>query len=120
MYDGSYACRPRVVIIMMTCYVPVIMMMTSQYDPAMMDPEARAPDPHLVTNYSTSYSNEDYLSRTDPLTMLRVNDNMRIALRAYDERCVAVARRAGATWEEIGQAVGMAKQNAQRKWSHVG
>lgn len=96
-------------------------MMTTQYAPGMsMNPDARAPDPHLVTNYSTSYSNADYLSRTDPLTMLKVNDNMRTALRAYDESCVAAARRAGATWAEIGQAAGMERQNAQRKWSHVG
>jgi hypothetical protein len=95
-------------------------MMTTEYASEMaMDPDARAPDPHMVANYSESYTDADYLARTDPLTMLRVNNNMRVALRAYDESCVHAARQAGATWAEVGDALGMARQNAQRKYSHL-
>lgn len=33
------------------------------------------------------------------------------------DRLVAEARRLAVTWERIGDAVGMAKQNAWRKWT---
>ena len=84
-----------------------------------MDPDARAPDPGVLEDFTRSYSDEDYLARTDPLTMLRLADTVRGALRAYDEECVYAARMAGATWAEIGDALGMARQNAQRKYSHL-
>lgn len=86
-----------------------------------MNPSALAPEPREpLPGYTISYSDGDYLKRTDPLTMLRLNDAVRTALRAYDEDCVFAARQAGASWEDIGQATGMARQNAQRKWSHLG
>jgi hypothetical protein len=84
-----------------------------------MDSSARAPAPGALADYTASYTDPDYLGRTDPLTMLRLAAAVRVALRAYDEECVHAARRAGATWEEIGDALGMARQNAQRKFSHI-
>jgi hypothetical protein len=44
---------------------------------------------------------------------------MREALREYEDRCVRAARDAGATWAEIGEATGMARQNAERRFRHV-
>jgi hypothetical protein len=84
-----------------------------------MTPGTGVPDTARVADYTRSYSNPEYLATADPLTMLRLNEALRTALRAYDEECVAAARRAGATWEQIGQAVAIPRQNAQRKWSHV-
>jgi hypothetical protein len=84
-----------------------------------MDSGTRAPDPGPLADFTRSYSDAKYLSRADPLMMLRLGDSTRAALRAYDEACVAAARRGGATWDEIGRATGMARQNAQRKWGHV-
>src|SRR4051794_14237985 len=85
-----------------------------------MDPDARAPDPgDALRNYAGSYVDDDYLGRTDPLTMLRLADNLRLALRQYEEECVYEARRAGATWEEVGEALGTARQNAHRKYGHL-
>lgn len=83
------------------------------------DPSARAPRPGALADYAGSYVDHEYLDRTDPLTMLRLGQALRVALRAYDEDCVWAARRAGATWQEIGEALGMARQNAQRKFSHL-
>lgn len=85
-----------------------------------MDSATRAPDPGALADYTVSYSAADYLARTDPLTMLRLNRATRVALMVYDEACVAAARRGGATWADVAEATGMARQNAQRKWSHVG
>lgn len=84
-----------------------------------MDPDAKAPDPGSLAKYAASYVDDNYLGRTDPLAMLRLAQALRVALRAYDEECVYAARMAGATWEEVGEAIGMARQNAQRKFSHL-
>ena len=84
-----------------------------------MDKNARAPGPGALADYARSYVDRDYLSRTDPLTMLRLGGALRVALRAYDEECVWAARKAGAIWQEVGEALGMARQNAQRKYSHL-
>ena len=84
-----------------------------------MDPTTRAPDPGPVADYAASYNDPDYLARTDPLTMLRLAEAMRVAMRAYEEECVFAARMGGATWQEVGEALGMARQNAQRKYSHL-
>jgi hypothetical protein len=94
--------------------------MTS-YAPSMtMNRDARAPDPgDPLAEYARSYVDPDYLARTDPLTILRLGQAIRVALRAYDEASVHAARQAGATWQEIGDALGMARQNAQRKYSHL-
>src|SRR3954462_3917735 len=81
--------------------------------------DAHAPNPGVLADYAASYVDDDYLRRTDPLTMLRLGEAVRIALRAYDERCVYAARSAGASWQEIGDTLGMARQNAQRRYSHV-
>lgn len=78
-----------------------------------------APDPGPLADYACSYVDPDYLDRTDPLTMLRLAEAMRVALRAYDERCVFAARMAGATWQEVGDALGMPRQNAHRRYSHL-
>lgn len=81
------------------------------------DPNARPPEPDdALAQYAGRYVDDDYLARTDPLRMLRLGENLRLALRRYDRECVRAARKAGATWQEIGEAVGMARQNAQRKF----
>jgi hypothetical protein len=84
-----------------------------------MEPAARAPDASKVADYTNSYADADYLARTDPLTMLLLGDAVRTALRAYDEDCVSAALKAGATWQEIGDALGTARQNAYRKYRHL-
>lgn len=84
-----------------------------------MNPNVRAPEPGALAGYAGSYVDPEYLARTDPLTMLRLADAMRVALRAYDKECVFAARMAGATWREIGDALGTERQNAQRKYSHL-
>jgi hypothetical protein len=95
-------------------------MVITPYDPAMaMDPSARAPDPGALAQYTASYTDADFLGRTDPLTMLRLGQATRAALSSYDEECVWAARKAGATWQEIGDALGMERQNAQRKFAHL-
>lgn len=81
------------------------------------DPSVRAPHPGALADYAGSYVDAEYLERTDPLTMLRLGQLLRVALSAYDEDCVWAARRAGATWQEIGDTLGIARQNAQRKFS---
>jgi hypothetical protein len=84
-----------------------------------MDPNARAPAPGVLATRTKDYRDTDYLADADPLTMLRVNGLVRDQLRRYDEECVYAARMAGATWEEVGDALGMARQNAQRKYGHL-
>jgi hypothetical protein len=84
-----------------------------------MNPDARAPAPGALADYAKSYADRKYLAQTDPLAMLRLGQAVRVALRAYDESCVHAARTAGASWQEIGEALGMARQNAQRKFGHL-
>jgi hypothetical protein len=95
------------------------MMTRYPLDAVAMDPNARAPKPGAVADYAASYVDPDYLARTDPLTMLRLANALRVSLRAYEEECVHAARKAGATWQEVGDALGIPRQNAQRKYSHL-
>lgn len=41
---------------------------------------------------------------------------LRSWLEDYEERCVVAARNAGATWAQVGDAVDMARTNAERKF----
>lgn len=63
------------------------------------------PDPYLVAGYSGSYQDAEFLARANPLRMLNLNEAMRVALRVYDEVRVHAARKAGATWQEIGEVM---------------
>jgi DNA-directed RNA polymerase specialized sigma24 family protein len=78
-----------------------------------------APDAPL-TSYLDSFTNESYRARVGSLGMLRLLEPTRIALRAYERQLVAAARAEGKSWDEIGQALGVPKQTAHRRWSHVG
>ncbi len=53
------------------------------------------------------------------LDMLATIYDLRADLARYEELCVAKARKGGATWTQIGGLLGMARQNVQRKYSHV-
>lgn len=98
----------------------VITLMTGYGTDAMtMDPDARAPKPGALADYAISYADKRYLANADPLTMLRLSRAMGQALRSYDEECVYAARKAGATWQEVGDALGIPRQNAQRKYGHL-
>jgi len=52
----------------------------------------------------------------DALTLLTLCDNTRTALRDYERTLVRAARRQDATWEEIGDALGIPRQNAHRRF----
>ena len=55
----------------------------------------------------------------DALGMLANGQSTRAALSSYDEQCVRAARDANATWSDVGDALGLARQNAERKYRHV-
>ncbi len=50
------------------------------------------------------------------LDVLRVCDAARAGLRHYEHRLVDTAKRRGATWADIGDAVGIHRQNAHRRF----
>lgn len=45
--------------------------------------------------------------------------DLRTDLVPYEEAVVTAARQGGQTWAEIGSVLGLARQNAQRKFSHL-
>ena len=77
----------------------------------------KPPDPLL--SYLDSYASPDWRARAGPLGMLRLSDPLKTALRAYENTLVASARRDGASWTDIGDALGIARQNAYRRFHHV-
>jgi DNA-directed RNA polymerase specialized sigma24 family protein len=85
----------------------------------MPDTDQTAPDAPL-TSYLDSFTNESYRQRVGTLGMLRLLEPTRTALHAYERELVASARGEGRSWEEIGDALGVPKQTAHRRWSHVG
>lgn len=60
-----------------------------------------------------------YARRAGPLGMLRLLDPIETAMRAYERQLVAEALRSGATWAEIGDALGMSRSNAHNRHKHV-
>lgn len=62
------------------------------------------------------YADDEVVTRASALSMLALGRQVRLQLDIYDWECVDKLRAAGVTWREIGQALGMPKQNAQRKF----
>jgi hypothetical protein len=85
----------------------------------MPDPIATAPQPPL-DDYLKSALSVTHRRRVGALGMLRLLEPLRIALRAYERQLVAQARREGASWQEVGDALGVPRQTAHRRWNHVG
>jgi DNA-directed RNA polymerase specialized sigma24 family protein len=54
--------------------------------------------------------------RLSALESLRLLEPARDALTTYEGELVAEARRDGHSWEEIGDALGVPKQTAHRRW----
>jgi hypothetical protein len=86
----------------------------------MMTLPADTPSPRstAVELHARALADPGYPSRTDPLKMLTFLRVTRAAIEEYEHACVRASRKAGATWEEVGNALGMARQNAQRKFGH--
>jgi hypothetical protein len=81
-----------------------------------MNPRARAPQPLAFKLHGQVLADREAVARHNPLQMLAFAASGRDALRIYEHECVEAARKAGATWQEIGDALGMPRQNAQRKY----
>lgn len=84
----------------------------------MSDPAATAPLPPL-DDYLRSALRARYRQRVGPLGLLRLLEPIRIGLRAYERQLVAQARSDGASWQEVGDALGVPRQTAHRRWNHV-
>ena len=78
-----------------------------------------APDAAL-SSYLSSFDDPAHRERAGSLGMLRLLDPTRTALRAYERQVVAVARAEGKSWDAIGDALGVPRQTAHRRWSHLG
>jgi hypothetical protein len=84
----------------------------------MPDLDLTAPDAALIS-FLDSFTNDSYRARVGALGMLRLLEPTRIALKAYAETLVREARKSGATWEQIGDALHVPKQTAHRNYKHV-
>lgn len=80
-------------------------------------PAPRVPDP--LDSYLGSLTDDAWLERASIDDVLRLLRVMPTALRAYREDAVAAARLEGRSWQEIGDALGMAKQNTHRAYRHL-
>lgn len=78
------------------------------------DPDRLQPDDYL-TDVLRSLMSRTYARRVGVLGMLRLLDPIRTALRAHETRLVNQALAEGHTWEQIGDALGMARPNAYRR-----
>jgi hypothetical protein len=76
--------------------------------------------PEPFASYAASYADADWRARSGPLGILRLSDPLKVGLRAYESQLVAEARKQGATWDQIGDALGTQKQNAHRRFGHLG
>src|SRR4051812_22885886 len=81
-----------------------------------MKPEARAPRPRGVELHAQVLADPAAVRKMDPLRMLTFVRATYAALQNYEFECVAAARKASATWQDVGDVVGMPRQNAQRKY----
>lgn len=82
--------------------------------PPERDVAALMPD-EALTSYLRSMASEDYAAKAGPLGMLRLLDPTRTALRAHEERLVAAALADGASWSQIGDALGVQRSNAYNR-----
>jgi hypothetical protein len=85
--------------------------------PAERDPATLLPQEPLAS-YLESFKPK-YANRAGPLGMLRLLDPIATAMRAYERQLVAEALKDGATWAEIGDALGMSRSNAYNRHKHV-
>jgi hypothetical protein len=76
--------------------------------------------PAAFLSHTRFYSDANWRERQGPLGILRLSDALKVGLRAYESQLVVEARRQGATWEQIGEALGTQKQNAHRRFGHLG
>ena len=82
-------------------------------------PSAEKTDPGAaLTSYLNSLTDEGYRERVGPLGMLRLIAPLRDAVQSYEGTLVREARGDGASWEEVGHALGVPKQTAHRRWGH--
>lgn len=51
-----------------------------------------------------------------PLDLVEAIRELRPALDTFERRCVQAARKEEKTWDQIGAAAGVHRQNANRKW----
>jgi len=76
---------------------------------------APAPLPAAVPITDELRQRLDHL-RDQPGLLLRQIDQLRRELDEVERRAVSTARRQGTTWAEIGSWLGIARQNAHRKF----
>jgi hypothetical protein len=77
-----------------------------------MKPAPKAKEPLRTYLESFGRWSED----KDALTLLKLCDGTRTGLRDYEKQLVRDARRQGATWDDIGKALGIHRQNAYRRF----
>src|SRR4051812_40971961 len=85
--------------------------------PAERDPATILPQEPLASYLGSM--NPRYANRAGPLGMLRLIDPIATAMRAYERQLVAEALKDGATWAQIGDALGMSRSNAYNRHKHV-
>jgi hypothetical protein len=75
--------------------------------------------PEPFARYARSYGNPDWREREGPLGILKLGGPLKDALRSYEGQLVAEARKKGATWDQIGEALNTQKQNVHKRFRHV-
>jgi hypothetical protein len=94
------------------------------------DPESLLPAPpniaavmpdEALASFMRSLADPKYAERAHggAVTMLRLLEPIRIGLRQHEEKLVMEARRQGATWQDIGDALGIARTNAHSRHRHI-
>jgi len=73
-----------------------------------------------LSGYLRPMLNARSRARAGSLGLLRLLEPTRTGLRDYERQLVALARSEGKTWDEIGDALGVPRQTAHRRWGHVG
>ena len=79
---------------------------------------ATQPDPALAS-FLNSLLDDGYRQRAGALGLLRLMEPTRTALGVYEQALVWQARLDGATWEQVGDALGIPKQTAHRRFAHL-
>jgi hypothetical protein len=64
-------------------------------------------------------NDHDWIKEHDPVTLLPAVRGLRSALHDYEDELVAAARRQGASWQRIADALGCARQTAMERFAHV-
>lgn len=77
------------------------------------------PPEEPLPSYFHSFLDPAYRRDVGALGLLRVLDKTRTELQAHERVLVSEARRDGASWSEIGEALHMSKQSAHRAFRNV-